>query len=133
MSSAIRAHAQIPARIKFMLVVTTNDSYDPSGNPSSGGVSAFEISGGSLSGTFFTDAGIIGTPGYLAVDPLVGQLYRDLGKQIVIVDANDKHLAYFRLARRQNGVASEGIGAEPNIWIKVWAAAGEGVVVARTG
>lgn len=72
----------------------------------------------------------------MATTPAISQneLYRDLGKQIVIKDANNNHLAYFRLVRLQNSVANEGVNmADSNIWMKVWSASGTGVAVVRTG
>ena len=136
MASVLRSYSQIPARTKFLLVV--NDGTDISGTPppSDDTVVAFDTSS-TLVGTFFVDADISGATGYTPYDGntiTAGQLYRDLGKQITIVDANNNHLAYFRLVRRQNSVANEGINlADSNIWMKVWAASGNGVAVVRTG
>ena len=144
MASAMRSYAQIPARTKF-LIVTFAPSNDISDGPapSDDRVVAFDISSTAhLNGTFFTDAAISATTGYTPLNVSIpeyeaaldaGRLYRDLGKQIVIVDANNNHVAYFRLVRLQNGVSSEGIGSDHNIWMKVWSASGEGVAVARTG
>jgi hypothetical protein len=140
MASVLRSYSQIPARTKFLLTVGfVDDVITPETGPSNDGVVAFDTSS-ALVGTFFTDADISGATGYvpmnMATTPAISQneLYRDLGKQIVIKDANNNHLAYFRLVRLQNSVANEGVNmADSNIWMKVWSASGTGVAVVRTG
>ena len=138
----MRAHAQIPARIKFLLVVNPAADGVEGVQPTDISVNAFtvdslpttSVTGLPTNGTFFTDLDISGAPGYEVVDLGPGDLYRDLGKQLTIIDPTTKaHLASFRLARLQNNAAAEGIGGGPNTWIKVWSASGLGVAVARTG
>ncbi len=136
----MRAHAQIPARIKFLLVV--NPEGEIAGLPSDDLVNAFTVdslpvtgTAGVTNGTFFTDVDISGAPNYVVVELNPGFLYRDLGKQLTIINPTTKaHLAYFRLARIQNSATTEGVDfADSNTWIKVWSATGQGVAVVRTG
>ncbi len=66
-----------------------------------------------------------------------GALFRDLGREIVVVDdENDVgslHRDVFRECARMNGPTTEGIGADVSIWVKVFSARGDYVAVARTG
>lgn len=67
----------------------------------------------------------------------LGALYKDLGRQILIMDSSRRHVALFRQVQRVDGVGSEGVDAAnpwaSNIFVKVWAADSTNVVVARTG
>jgi hypothetical protein len=73
----------------------------------------------------------------------VGTLFRDLGRSVTVVDAENNHLYRYRQVQRVNGISSEGVHGDatitaPNPWtsnlyVLVWSASGSGVNVARTG
>ena len=70
----------------------------------------------------------------------VGELYRDLGREVVIVSAygaGARKLAVYRQVAVMNGVTNEGVAGPGDLtaypYVKVWDAAGSGVTVARTG
>lgn len=134
MSSVLRSFSQIPSRVKFLIV--TNATVDAAGTiPSQDNLEAFDLSGNTLTGgSIQTDTEVNSQTGFRGLELVQGYLYRDLGKQLVIKNASNAHLAIFRLARLQNAVTNEGVNlADNNIWIKVWSASGGGVVVSRTG
>ena len=57
----------------------------------------------------------------------IGDLYRDLGKQLHLYQ-NDVHVVTFTYCQRVQDVSgqlTEGVGSEPNIYICTWQAAGE--------
>ena len=62
-----------------------------------------------------------------------GDLFRDLGRQVMVVDAAGAHLALYREAMPQNNVAAEGVVLDSSVWLRVWAADGTVVGVARLG
>lgn len=71
---------------------------------------------------------------YTGVYLAYGALYRDLGQEIVVIGADEKYLVRYRLAAPVSNVYAEGQQAPPaNVWLRVWAASGAGVSVARMG
>lgn len=65
-------------------------------------------------------------------------LYRDLGRQVTIVDAAGNHLQKWRQVQHVSGAGSEGVGGTApewgsNLYVLVWAADGQNVNVVRTG
>lgn len=131
MSSIIRRIAQIPTRTKYLLVVASDLSEnDAADSP------AFV-----LDGAWPVTMGTIAMPASALNDvatarPLTaGALYRDMGRQIIVASdaAGAPHLAHYRAAQLVNGADSEGVGAFSEIYIRVWAADGQNVAVARTG
>jgi hypothetical protein len=134
MSSALAKFSQIPVRSKFLIVL----------RDLSAGSSGFDAQGAAaftLDGTWGVDIGTIALGADLdaiaaPAGITTGQLYRDLGRQIMVVDeTTSAHLALFREAILQNGAGSEGpadaTGA--TVWLCVWRADGTQVGVARTG
>ena len=130
MSSILRHVAQIPVRTVFFLVL----------QDVSAGASASESSALTLDapwpgpGTTVRDATTLddnATPVALTQ----GALYRDLGRQIIVADDTNMgaHVAHYRAALLVNGASTEGVGAFQEVYLRIWAADGTGVVVARTG
>jgi hypothetical protein len=70
-----------------------------------------------------------------------GDLLKDLGRQVILVNAAGVHEALYREVQRVNGAATEGVGGivDPldgpygTFFVKVWSADGLGVKVLRTG
>lgn len=132
MSSVLRVPSQIPVRAKYLIV-------DVSANPglTAAAGEAFELSGTAMwpaegrTIMLNTDLNTIALP----VNLTQGQLYRDLGRQVVVVDAYSRHLAHFRAAQLVSGAASEGVPADyiPDVYICVWSATAGQVSVSRTG
>jgi hypothetical protein len=128
MSSALTKLSQIPVRSKFLIVLRTL-----AGTQFEADVAAAFT----LDGVWGVDVGTIATAD--ALNPVaapttitLGNLYRDLGRQIMVVNATGGHQALFREAIQQNSVANEGVMNAP-IWLCVWRADGSEVGVARTG
>lgn len=74
----------------------------------------------------------------------VGTLFRDLGRSVTVVDADNNHLYRYRQVQLVSGVGSEGVydsssttAPDPwrsNLYVLVWAASGgANVSVVRTG
>ena len=135
MSSVLRYHSQIPARIRYFLAV---GSYIPSESEGfiDPGDSAITFPDG------FTDSVILLeslTVNYVAFN--AGELLKDLGRTVLVVDSENRHIAQYRQVQRINGVASEGVGGPSDpldsaygcFFVKVWSADGQGVYVVRTG
>lgn len=134
MSSALAKFSQIPVRSKFLIVLSSTQV----GQLDASGGAAFSLDEGEqwgvgTVGTIMTGAALDAVASGEALT--VGQLYRDLGRQIMVVHATTgAHQALFREAIRQNSAANEGVNyATPSIWICVWRADGSNVAVARTG
>ena len=146
MSSNLRAFAQIPSTSRYLEVVRSvtlggitvpsdmaafliNDMTDlaRAGDIVVDGASASQITGHGVN-ISVVNQDLSGS---------VGTLYKDLGRQILIVDSSRRHVALFRQVQLVDGVGAEGVApANPwgsNIFMKVWAADGTNVVVARTG
>lgn len=60
-------------------------------------------------------------------------IYRDMGREVVVTDADGVHLQKWRAVQRVLDIATEGVAADPNLYVLVWAADGANVNVARTG
>jgi hypothetical protein len=134
MSSVLRAYSQIPVRAKYLIV---DISANPTGTSASTG-EAFDLSAGlswpSSAGSVMVDTELNKVAG--RVDLLQGQLYRDLGRQVVVANADGVHLAHFRAAQRVSGPTTEGVdfaGAGFELFICVWSATAGQVSVSRTG
>jgi len=138
MTSVLRRVDQIPPRIRYLLVVA-DPLMDISTNYSSPGVSAFTVPQGTFGPIDQIADGPL-APTATFVSPSVGTLYRDLGRSLYVYDqlgAGGLQLAIYRQVMRVNGVSSEGVPqtmmSGPSLYIKTWAASGEGVIVTRTG
>jgi hypothetical protein len=70
-----------------------------------------------------------------------GSLFKDMGRQVTVYDDSlpgSPHVATYRECQRVDGFQTEGVptieaGYQASFWIRVWAADGSGVVVARLG
>jgi hypothetical protein len=127
MSSALRSFSQISVRSKFLVAIAADVS----------GASASECSAISLDASWPFEIGTIAAAADVdaagsQVDYAAGDLFRDLGRQIMIVDAMGAHVALYREAMPQGDAATEGVSAAP-VWLRVWAANGVGAHVARLG
>jgi hypothetical protein len=141
--SAIRSIAQIPASIKYLEAVVGSSAFD---DDVLAEYPAFSLDGtaadlgavGSIVLNSTADANLANVSAVIFGDENtygVGTLFKDLGRQLLIKDAADNHLALFRQVQYVNG--EEGVGGVPPVWnclfVKVWAADGLNVCVARTG
>ena len=132
MSSALRRFAQIPPRIGYFLVTGTFDTEGP--------VDLIDAPALDLSGTTtiaslntFVNVADMGANFDQMSTSYSGRLLKDLGQEIIIVDANSNHVARYRHVLLMDNAAAEGIGASRNFLVRTWAADGNNVQVARTG
>lgn len=132
MSSTLRSVAQIPARIKYLVAVAS--PVDSSDN-----ILADECVAFSTDLDLATMIPHTEVPTEAVVAPEVfapGDLFKDLGRQVIVYDAaTSAHLIVYRQVQRVNGANDEGVPGNYNVpfYIRVWAASGAGVLVARTG
>lgn len=116
MSSALRSLSQIPVRSKFLIALA--DASDAA--------VAFT---GEWVGSVTESLGTIA-----AHDLAAGAIYRDLGRQMMLVDTDGTHLALYREAMPQTNADAEGaVLGDASVWLCVWDAAGASVKVARLG
>jgi hypothetical protein len=139
MSSTLRTVAQIPARNKYLVGVGSATSGALSAATTAGVVAddcyAFTCNESALSSSLLP-SGTTAISGAVKADYAAGDLFKDLGRQLVIYDsATDAHIAVFREVQPVDNAGTEGVGATGGtpLFIKVWAASGLGVLVARTG
>lgn len=135
MSSVLRRPAQIPARIPYFVVVGNIDSeegYTLSQAP------ILDLSGATTLSGLNTFVNVDDMATYFTAvtdETLEGKLLKDLGQEIIIVDDASNHVARYRNVLRVNGGSTEGIATVGggNLLVRVWAADGTNVFVARTG
>lgn len=147
MSSNLRAFAQVPSTSRYLEVVRQAAAAAPT-TPSD--MAAFTIAAADLttvgdivvenSSSQLTGKGttITVTSVDLTAVGALGTLYKDLGRQILIVDTSRRHVALFRQVQLVDGVGTDGVNGVAGIWnsntfVKVWAADSTDIVVARTG
>lgn len=159
MSSTLRKFSQIPVRTKYLLGVAagTDPEADDGALFGTGGASVIRVTNGAFTSigpvatTTDITAAIVANPGatatavFTAAVPgptyLGGKLFKDLGRQLTVYDdtlPGDLHIATYRECQLVSGAAVEGVpqgsptyGAD--YYVRVWAADGTGVAVARTG
>lgn len=153
MSSTLRKFSQIPVRTKYLLVVA--DVVEPETDISNGdlfgtgGVPIVRASGDSIRsvgvGGVATTVQITeyaATVGATldAYTTEAGTLYKDMGRTLTVYDDTldgNLHVATYRECQIVLGSGSEGVPVLPlygaTYWVRVWAADGTGVAVARTG
>lgn len=144
MSSVLRAPSQIPVRAKYLIV---DLSLNIAGTTPSTG-EAFVIDANKAlpaDSRTVIDAAVLDVASGAAkiatrVNLTQGDLYRDLGRQVVVVNAMGDHLAHFRAAQLVSGPATEGVPAVSSVgfpgfelYICVWSATAGQVAVSRTG
>jgi hypothetical protein len=136
MSSTLRTVAQIPPRIKYLVAVAAGA--DGSDNILDDSCVAFTCSEGAFleSSVIPDNSPAIAAAGALGRGFGVGDLFKDLGRQLVIYDSRTKlHRVIYREVQVVNGPGAEGVGADgaTPYFVRVWSATGAGVRVARTG
>jgi hypothetical protein len=149
MSSNLRSPSQIGVRSKFLIgvagalcAVNSNTVGDQFGN---GGSSIIDVQIGALGPTATIDEI---TESVTSIDSspfgcnseeetnldLVGKLFKDMGRGVTVYDSDTgAHIATYRQCQWVNAAAYEGVSAPGQYWIRVWAADGTGVAVARLG
>jgi len=128
MSSVLSSYAQIPARSRFLFATASSNhgGFTNSTLVSQIAAKTYVIA---FDGTILntTDVGsFLGQMNGSAVPIAAGDLYRDMGKELHILQ-NDVKIAIFRYGQKvydQPGNPSEGVGAAPNIWICTWQSQG---------
>jgi hypothetical protein len=135
MSSVLRHFAQIPARIPYFVVTGTFDTEDP--DLPLVEAPALDLSGATTIASLntFVNEADMNTYFTQMTTSYNGRLLKDLGQEIIIVDSNNSYVARYRHVLLLNGAASEGVDAVPgtSFLVRVWAADGTNVEVARTG
>jgi hypothetical protein len=145
--SAIRSLAQIPASIKYLEAVVGSSGFDSdvlAEYPAFRLLNDANISDLGAEGSIVlgstADANLSNVESVTIGDEntyAVGTLFKDLGRQLLIKGASDNHVALFRQVQLVNGADTEGVsGVSPSwncLFVKVWAADGTNVCVARTG
>lgn len=122
MTSLLTSYSQIPGRIRFLVALYETPQYvpDDSSFTSIMTVTAFNAAVSTTSGAAYT-------------------LYRDLGKQVMLVDSSGHHQQLMRLVQRVQGNDTEGVPADyegaDRFYIRVWAddPGAHPVTVSRTG
>lgn len=131
MSSTLRRFAQVPVRTGYFVALSGTDGpYDLIDAPALAlkeGVSLSDLN------TFVMIDDVADVLDFASFDG--SALLKDLGQEIILVDSANNYYARYRNVLVVNGAASEGIAAPQtaNILVRVWAAAGDNVLVARTG
>jgi hypothetical protein len=129
MSSVSRSFAQIAPRSKYLFVLrqSTNGGFTAAALASAVAASQTIIKSydGTVLNTTNFDSFLNGVGDRYNLD--IGDLYRDLGKQLHLYQ-NDVRVVTFTYCQRvqdPSGQLTEGVGSEPNIYICTWQAAGE--------
>lgn len=142
MTSLLRHPSQIGVREKYLIAVA--DVSNGVG-VAAGGVGAFDLSSGFFVGSVALAADVSNaTVGYQeraaagGVNSInAGELFRDMGRSITVVDADGNHLALYRNVQKVDGASTEGVPSDAaysaNIYVRVWAADGDNIGVARLG
>ncbi len=141
MSSVLKSYSQIPVRAKYLIGIAAAAAQKT--GVGADGVSAFSLAPGehiNVESLAMADAvtDAASYSGSVAVG--AGKLFKDMGRQITVLDTDDAtHLAVYRQVQIVDGATNEGVGGgeadgfNANIYLRVWAADGLNVVVARTG
>lgn len=124
MSSLLARIAQAPAhspvRAKFFLALSASSS-------AASVVNATDPLSTLMTTTDFGDATSAGLLVQYA-------LYKDMGREVIVTDADGNHIQKWRAVQRVNDAATEGVAADPDMYVLVWSAAGGAdVLVVRTG
>jgi hypothetical protein len=135
MASVLRRHDMIMPQVRYFL---TTDAYVAPGSPGVADVgdSTLVFIDG-YPGSIIEEGSVVAN--YVSFDANV--LLKDLGRSVTITNADGAHIARYRQVQRVNGPTTEGVGPTVDpydgpygcFYVKVWAADGQGVLVARTG
>jgi hypothetical protein len=138
MTSVLRSPSQIGVRDKYLVAFA-----DLSGGGEAGvgadGVAAFTLAAGTFSTvtSIALEATVTGASGYAEYPITTGTLFRDMGRSITVRAADGDHLALYRNVQLVSGSTTEGVPSDAaysaNIYVRVWAADGANIVVARLG
>ena len=140
MSSTIRSPSQIGVRTKYLLAFA--DSSGARVSVDLNDIASFTLAPGTGAGNTIITIADLQNLGASARSVSKGELYRDMGRQILIVDDMGTHLTLYREVQLVSGPSTEGVDLEgttpesykANIFVRVWAAeGGYNVVVARLG
>lgn len=122
----MRAPTQIPVRTKFFLGIS---------NTGGGGAlssAALRVAPGQSVKDVMTVAEFNAATQGLSI--VVGRVYRDLGRQITVVDSANRRIIVWRCVQEQLDASAEGASlSTTDIYVRVWAADGAYVDVARLG
>lgn len=140
MTSVLRSPSQIGVRVKYLIAVAdVSGGVDGASGAGVGGSPAFTLDAGNfiVAGSVATAAEVEAVGGFANVDVAAGNLYRDMGRSITVVDADGSHIALYRNVQRVSGSTTEGVPSDAdysaNIYVRVWADDGENIAVARLG
>jgi hypothetical protein len=134
MSSTLRSVAQIPARVKYLMAVA--DANSSSSVPTNAGCLGFTCAEGKFSEGLISNTVADAVTVLSSFNLNSGDMFKDLGRQLVIYDDTTKdHLVIYRAVQLVDGAGNEGVpGAYETVrYVRVWAADGAGVRVARVG
>jgi hypothetical protein len=141
MSSVLKSYSQIPVRAKYLIGIAAAAAEGE--GVGANGVSAFSLAPGEHVNveSLAVAAAVEDAAGYSeAVTVGAGKLFKDMGRQITVLGTDDAtHIAVYRQVQVVDGPTTEGVGGgdangfNANIYLRVWAADGLNVVVARTG
>ena len=136
MSSAIAKIAQKVKRTNYLLVVESKSRESFGRDAAVTLPTSVHIPQSVITKTDFDALGSTGGAGY---DLVQGQLYKDLGRELVVYYddiVGSPHRNVYRECQLMNGPATEGIDGvdeDVRVFIKVFSAKGYGIYVARTG
>jgi len=121
--SALRHYAQIPVQDKYLVVIANSASgLTYTGSISDISVNAVSFTPGNVPSDFTYDLSLNAFPTTPYNYPLrTGQLYKDLGRQFIVLNNDNQQLSLFRECMQMYGSGSEGVNTI-NIWIKTWSA-----------
>lgn len=124
MSTQLRRIAQAPAhspvRAKFFLALNSVSTRGTGVVNATGAVSSV------MTSSAFSAATVNG-----AITQY--NIYRDMGREIVVVDSDNNHIQKWRAVQHVNNSATEGVNEDSDLYVLVWAADGANVNVVRTG
>ena len=148
MSSVTKSFSQIPVQTKFLTCFKDISGAETAGaGVGADGYAAFTLTSGEFLNitSIATQADVEAAAGFAVrggganVNQLTaGELFKDMGRQITVLDTDDAtHLALYRQVQLVSGATTEGVADDAdysaNIYVRVWAADGQNVRVARLG
>ena len=150
MTSVLRSPSQIGVRVKYLIGVTSTADVDPEAVDGTtfgaAGASIIRVENGTFAAitSLATAAEITSaltgatTSVYQPDSSIAGTLFKDMGRSLTVVDATTgAHIAVYRECQLVDG-GPEGVPEDSpaygaDYYVRVWAADGSGVAVARLG